>query len=120
MLVHGMFMEGSRWSSLEEAASVEPPHMVGHTETYGFICDSHLKELLPLTPIMYVKAVPVQPQWQAEGVGFLRNDPRVYECPVFITLSRGATYVFLATLNTMQPVTKWVMTGTALIMQTPM
>jgi dynein heavy chain len=119
MLVHGMFMEGSRWSTLEESAEVEPPHMVGHTETFGHIMDSHLKELLPVMPLIYVKAVPVQPQWQAEGVGFLRNDPRVYECPVFITLSRGATYVFLATLNTIQPTSKWVLTGTALIMQTP-
>ena len=119
MFIHGLFMEGSRWSTLEEAAEKEPPHIVGHTETFGFICDSHLKELLPVMPLMYVKAVPVQPQWQAEGVGYLRNDPAIYECPVFITLSRGGTYVFLATLHTNQPVTKWVLTGTALIMQTP-
>jgi dynein heavy chain len=119
MFIHGLFMEGSRWSTLEESAEVGPPIKVGHTETFGHIMDSHLKELLPVMPLMYVKAVPVQPHWQAEGVGFLRNDPRIYECPVFITLNRGATYVFLATLNTNQPVTKWVLTGTALIMQTP-
>lgn len=119
MFIHGLFMEGSRWSSLAESAEVEPPHMVGHTETYGHIMDSYLKELLPVMPLMYVKAVPVQAHWQAEGVGFLRNDPRIYECPVFITLSRGATYVFLATLNSIQPTSKWVLTGTALIMQTP-
>jgi len=119
MFLHGLFMEGSRWSTLEESAEIGPPLMVGHTETYGHIKDSHLKELLPVMPLLYVKAVPVQPEWQAEGVGFLRNDPKIYECPVFITLNRGATYVFLATLNTNQPVTKWVLTGTALIMQTP-
>ncbi len=73
----------------------------------------------PHHPSRYVKAVPVQPHWQAEGVGFLRNVPRVYVCPVFITLSRGATYVFLATLNSLQRTSKWVLTGTALIMQTP-
>jgi dynein heavy chain len=98
------------------------PAIFGHTETYGYIMDSHLKELLPVMPLMYVKvkAVPVQAHWQAEGVGFLRNDPRIYECSVFITLSRGATYVFLATLNSIQqPTSKWVLTGTALIMQTP-
>jgi len=119
MLIHGLFMEGSRWSSLEEAAEVEAPHMVGHTETFGHVKESFLKDLLPVMPLMYVKAVPVQPHWQAEGVGFLRNDPKVYECPVFITLNRGGTYVFLATLNTLEPVSKWVLTGTALIMQTP-
>ena len=32
--------------------------------------------------------------------------------------ARGGTYVFLATLNTRDPVSKWVMTGTAIIMQT--
>merc|ERR1712146_153920 len=77
-----------------------------------------LKELLPMLPLMYIKAVLVQPHWIADGVGFLRNDPAVYECPVYTTQARGGTYVFLATLNTRDPVSKWVMTGTAIIMQT--
>ena len=122
MFIHGLFMEGSRWSTVEESKEDDksPPHVVGHTEVYGHIVESHLKELLPTMPLIYVKAVLVQPQWQAEGVGFLRNDPRVYECPCFITMSRGGTYVFLATMNTITPTYKWVLTGTALIMQTPL
>jgi len=119
MYIHGLYMEGSRWSTMEEAAEVQPPKMVGITETFGFICDSHLKELLPTMPLMYVKAVPVQPSWEAAGVGFLRNDPAILEAPVFMTLNRGATYIFLATLNSKEMKLKWVLTGTALIMQTP-
>ena len=70
-------------------------------------------------PLMYVQAVPVQSEWEAAGVGFLRNDPALLEAPVFITLNRGATYVFLATLESREMKLKWVLTGTALIMQTP-
>ena len=55
--------------------------------------DSILKELLPPLPVMYVKAVVVQPHWIADGVGFLRKvivgknaatastTPSVFQCP---------------------------------------
>jgi dynein heavy chain, axonemal len=41
-----------------------------------------------------------------------------YDVQVYITSFRGPTYVFLATLKSADPVSKWTLTGTAVLMQT--
>ncbi|KAH8072713.1 hypothetical protein JL721_3358 [Aureococcus anophagefferens] len=64
------------------------------------------------------QAVPVQVTWEPSAVGYLRHVDDIYECPVFITTMRGPTYIFLATLKTAEPKSKWTLTGTALMMQT--
>ena len=53
----------------------------------------------------------------AFAVGFLRQDPAIYDCPVYTTTFRGHTYTFLATLRTAENVHKWTLAGVALIMQ---
>ena len=80
--------------------------------------ESKLKELLPSLPLIYIKAVPVQKEWEPSAVGYLRHVEDIYESPVYITTFRGPTYIFLATLRTVDPKSKWVLTGTAVIMQT--
>lgn len=50
-------------------------------------------------------------------VGFLRQDPTIYDCPVYTTTFRGHTYTFLATLRTVDRASKWVLAGVALVMQ---
>ena len=116
--VHGLFIEGARWCTPEEAAEENAePTIVGSTPTYGWLMDSRLKELLPLMPVLYIKSVEVQKTWEASAVGFLRHDPTVYDCPVYSTTFRGPTYVFMATLNSKHSTSKWVLSGTALIMQ---
>eukprot|EP00611_Tribonema_gayanum_P006577 TRINITY_DN1584_c0_g1_i3.p1 TRINITY_DN1584_c0_g1~~TRINITY_DN1584_c0_g1_i3.p1 ORF type:complete len:771 (+),score=253.87 TRINITY_DN1584_c0_g1_i3:390-2702(+) len=112
--VHGLFLEGARWATGDEAGDVEN---VTGTPTAGMLVDSRLKELLPQLPVIYVKAVPVQPTWEPSAVGYLRHQHDVYEAPCYLTRFRGPTYVFLATLKTLAPVSKWVLTGTALIFQ---
>lgn len=42
----------------------------------------------------------------------------VYCVQVYITSFRGPTYVFLATLKSADATSKWVLTGTAVLMQT--
>ena len=37
---------------------------------------------------------------------------------MYVTTMRGPTYLFLATLKTVDPKSKWVLTGTAVMMQT--
>jgi len=113
--VHGLHIEGARWTPPEEAA--ETVSVVGNTLVGGNLTDSKLKELLSPLPVLYIRAVPVQPTWEPSSVGYLRNQPDVYECPVYLTSARGPTYIFLATLKTVEPVSKWVLTGTALLMQ---
>ena len=56
--------------------------------------------------------------WEPSAVGYLRRVADIYECPVYITSFRGHMYVFLATLKTADPCSKWVLTGTAILMQT--
>ena len=49
MYAHGLFMEGARWATGEEAGDAV---MVGHTPTAGFITESRLKQLLPPMPLL--------------------------------------------------------------------
>jgi dynein heavy chain len=125
---------------------VTETYLVGTTVVGGHLCDSKLKELLPRLPVVYVKAVPVQPTWEPSAVGYLRHQDDLYEAPVrfivldcfmtmvgrdayscvcmcmvvqvYITSFRGPTYVFLATLKSADATSKWVLTGTAVLMQT--
>lgn len=113
--VHGLYIEGARWPTGDEAGDVE---MITGVPTAGNLVDSRLKELLPPLPVIYVKAVPVQPSWEPSAVGYLRRVSYIYECPVYLTSFRGPTYVFLSTLRTVDPNSKWVLTGTAILMQT--
>lgn len=108
-------MEGARWTDEEESS--EHLYSVGTTPCAGHLTESRLKQLLTPMPVMYVKAVPVQPQWSPESVGYLRGDPSLYECPVYLTSARGGTFVFLATLLTMEPTYRWVLAGVALLLQ---
>ena len=113
--VHGLYIEGARWPTGEEAGDVE---MVTGTPCAGYIVDSRLKELLPPLPVLYIKAVAVQPTWEPSAVGYLRRQPDIFEAPIYLNSARGATYVLLATLKTVDPCSKWVLTGTAILMQT--
>lgn len=60
----------------------------------------------------------MQASWEPSAVGYIRHEPKIYEAPVYITSFRGPTYVFLATLKTEDPVSKWTLTGTAILLQT--
>jgi dynein heavy chain len=113
--IHGLFIEGARWPIGDEAGD---PEMVSGTPCAGHLVDGRLKELLPSMPVIYVKAVPVQPSWEPSAVGYLRHQHDIYECPVYITSFRGPTYVFLSTLKIADPFNKWVLTGTAMLLQT--
>lgn len=113
--MHGLLMEGARWTDEEESAD----NMYTETNVVcaGNLIDSKLKVLLEPIPIMYVKAIPVMPSWSPECVGYLRSDPKLYECPVYLTSARGGTFVFLSVLKSVDPTHRWVLAGVALLMQ---
>merc|ERR1711871_64629 len=115
--IHGLFIEGARRPGGEELADLEKVDVTG-VPTVGNLYDGRLKELIPPLPVVYVKAVPVLPTWVPSAVGYLRRTEGIYECPVYLNTFRGHTYVFLATLKTVEPSSKWVLTGTAIMMQT--
>jgi len=115
IFVHGLLMEGARWTDDEESA--ESVYQVHGTSCAGHLTESKLKQLLTQMPLIYVHAVEVQPEWSPESVGYLRSDPTLYECPVYLTSARGATFVFLSTMKTVAPVNKWILAGVAILMQ---
>lgn len=50
----------------------------------GALADARLKELTPLMPVIFIRAIPAD-----------RLDTKnVYECPVYKTRMRGPTYVW--------------------------
>merc|ERR1712072_872033 len=66
--IHGLFIEGARWPFGDE---VEEPYEFGGAKVGGFLLESRLKELMPPVPVVYVKAVLVQPSWEPSAVGYL-------------------------------------------------
>lgn len=117
VFVHGLILEGARWSALDEIGEWYKVGGSPTTECGGTLLDSNPKELLSPMPVVYVKAVQTQPQWEPSSVGYLRHDPQVCECPVYLTRFRGHTYIFLATLPTDCGREKWVLRSVAIIFQ---
>jgi len=96
----GVFIEGARW----DVAT-------------AMIQDSKLKELLPLMPVLFIKAIPVD-----------KEDTRgTYACPVFKTKERGRAneqvavgccpgFVWSLNLKTKLNPNKWILAGVSMIL----
>ncbi|NXA28829.1 DYH17 protein, partial [Ibidorhyncha struthersii] len=88
--VHGLFMEGARWDIPS-----------------GVIADARLKELTPMMPVIFIRAIPVDRM----------ETKNVYECPVYKTRMRGPTYVWTFNLKTKEKAAKWILAAVALLLQ---
>jgi dynein heavy chain len=88
--INGLYMEGARW----DVAT-------------GAIADSRLKELLPLMPVVFVKAITQDKQ----------ETKNMYECPVYRTRTRGDTYIWTFNLKTHDKPAKWTLAGVAILLQ---
>ncbi|KAG1696565.1 hypothetical protein DVH05_018258 [Phytophthora capsici] len=117
--IHGLFMEGARWELPTKDGEKTSPfsYEVDSVSCGGHLVDPMPKELLPVAPVIYARAVLIDSKWEATAVGHFRRNKDVFDCPVYQTTLRGPTYVFLATLNTIHPKAKWVLAGVALVMQ---
>jgi dynein heavy chain len=89
--VFGLQVEGARWDPA-----------VGQLE------ESFPKKPFSVLPVVNCRSVPLVP----EG----KEDKSAYQCPVYMTVDRGAGYVFTAQLKTKFNPDKWVLAGVALIM----
>jgi dynein heavy chain len=83
-------MEGGRWDSQT-----------------GCIMESRLKDLFPVMPVIFIKAITQDKQ-------DLRN---MYECPVYKTRIRGPTFVWTFNLKTKEKAAKWTVAGVAILLQ---
>jgi dynein heavy chain len=118
--VHGIFLEGARWGAYydeDEADGDQDTYEVSGVPCGGHLCDSKLKDLLPMLPILYFKAVIVRDTWEPTNVGYMRHNPNVYDCPLYMTTFRGPTYTSLCTLKSIDPTWKWTLAGVAMILQ---
>jgi len=115
---YGLYMQGARWMSIEEASAEGLLKDVSGIDCAGAIIDSRPKELLPRMPVLYIKAILVETNWEPTSIGYLRPGPGIYNCPCYNTSFRGHTYLFLATLDTQMPALKWVLAGVALLLST--
>ncbi|CAG7717651.1 unnamed protein product [Allacma fusca] len=88
--IHGLFMEGARWDVMG-----------------GCIAESRLKDLFPLMPVIFMKAITQDKQ----------DNRSTYECPVYKTRSRGPHYVWTFNLRTKERASKWVLGGVAILLQ---
>mmetsp|Transcript_30055 Transcript_30055/g.92956 ORF Transcript_30055/g.92956 Transcript_30055/m.92956 type:complete len:948 (+) Transcript_30055:10806-13649(+) len=112
--IHGLYMQGARWMPVEDANIAGELKTISGIKCAGVIIESCAKELLPRMPVIYIKAVSVEQNWEPTPVGYLR--PNVYNCPCYSTSFRGPTYVFLATLDTREPALRWTIAGVALLL----
>lgn len=88
--VKGLFMEGARWDT-----------------NIGSIAPSHLKDLFPVMPVIFIKAVTQDKQ----------DSKNIYECPVYKTRQRGPTFVWTFNLKTKIKAAKWTLAGVCLLLQ---
>ncbi|XP_054265094.1 dynein beta chain, ciliary-like [Macrosteles quadrilineatus] len=87
--INGLFMEGARWDI-----------------DFGCIAPSKLKDLFPMMPVVFIKAITQDKQ----------ETRNVYECPVYKTRQRGPTYVWTFNLKTKEKASKWTLAGVAILL----
>ena len=104
--------------SEEEAKEGGNIFEVEGTTCEGILADSRPRELLVTMPLLYIKAVQVQPSWEPTAVGYIRPVPDLFNCPVYTTTFRGPTLVFVASLKTDGDRRRWISAGVALSFQT--
>jgi dynein heavy chain len=122
VFAHGLYIEGARWGAVddEDEACVdgEPDlYEITGVKCGGHVCDSHLFELMPLLPVMYFKAVMVDPEWEPTNEGYLRHDASVYDCPLYVTRFRGPTYTVMCQMKSVDDPNRWILAGCAIICQ---
>jgi dynein heavy chain len=94
--INGFFLEGAGW---------EP----GRGGEQGYLTEMQLKDLHPIVPVVHVTAVR-----RSE-----RKTKGYYECPVYTTSARGATFVFTSWLQMESEDSdahRWILAGVALLM----
>ena len=87
--LHGLYMEGAKWSPND-----------------GAIVKASPREMFCHMPIINCRAI----------LSEEASTSNIYNCPVYKTIQRGPTFVFVAQLKTKSPPARWTMAGVALVM----
>jgi len=92
---HGLYLEGARWDSKMNSLN-----------------EAYLKELYPLLPVLYVRAVYIDKPTGGRAA--------FYECPVYVTKERGQTWVSSFNLKINPNIgtsSHWVKRGVAVLLE---
>lgn len=96
--IHGFFLQGAKWE-------------LGRGQDQGNLMDMIPKELYPELPVVWITSIEKS---KIVKIGF-------YDCPVYTTTARGATFVFTANLkmDSEEPDAEfvWILAGVGLFMQ---
>jgi dynein heavy chain, axonemal len=87
--IHGLYIEGARWDMQSM-----------------MLKDSHMKELFPLMPLLFLKPVPLDKMEVKD----------LYHCPLYVTRKRGPTYAWTFQLRTKESENKWILLGVSLLL----
>lgn len=87
--INSLYMEGARWDI-----------------NTGCIMESKLKDLFPMIPVVFIKAVTQDKQ----------ETRNIYECPVYKTRQRGPTFVWTFNLKTKAKAAKWTLGGVGILL----
>lgn len=90
----------------QTVSSIVPTGARWDTQT-GVIAEARLKDLTPVMPVIFIKAIPVDRM----------ETKNIYECPVYKTRIRGPTYVWTFNLKTKEKAAKWILAAVALLLQ---
>ena len=74
--VHGLYIEGARWQDANEAGNYTSD--VSGEKIMGILVESRPRQLLTTMPLIYMKAVVVQKDWDPQAVGFIRPEKDIY------------------------------------------
>lgn len=110
--VEGLYLEGASWPRGEDVGRLFD---VDGTTCAGSLTEARPKELHAPMPLIYCKIVPTSSTSD-------EREENVYECPVYYTSARGATYLFAAGLNTDDgglSCRQAILRGAALVLSTP-
>ena len=115
--IHGFYMENSRWDCEApgtkdqlEIDGVVPVDEVASAA--GSVVDSRPKELYPYMPMLLLTGRTVENSVPADSLTNGR-----FVCPFYTTTIRGPTFVFAGPLRTNVDPKKWIIQGSALVMQ---
>lgn len=88
--IFGMQVEGARW------------------DMSGFVEEAEPKKQFSVMPVVNCRA---------QEISKLKADDKsIYHCPVYLTPTRGKSYVFHAQIKTKQQPNKWILAGVAIIL----
>ena len=88
---NGLCMEGARWNPQDGSVDKAKP-----------------REMFSPMPIINCRAILTEKA----------TTSNIYKCPVYKTVQRGPTFVFVAQLKTKSPPSRWTMAGVALLLDT--